>query len=431
MKEGEHSPALGFDVRNNGTPVSGLSASDLNWHTKNSSVATVSGGVVTGITAGSTQVYATYAGAVSNEVDVTVSPADAITYRYKVVTTVTPQSIRLGGTATASAVRYKKTYVNNVATTNWEADGDVTSSGFAELGNTGKVTLSGSTLTAVATGTATIKSLCSADEYENATLSIFENTLELALDKGNIIVNGNAQATVFFRRDNGASITNQDVTGSSTIRAYTTASGSTPSTLVTIGADGTVTGKEEGEGWLEATYSTGGDSYTSNRVKVTVKNNPLQLNWSEAGAAQYVAQRGLLEVQGLDDSSATVSFLITSGAEKVSLTQSGKNVYVSLLGPGNYTIQATASNGQAGSFAGSVSAPVLTLAATTLYANPDGTVAHTGSDGLSGNTLAANYQAGTVTLTTTTEAIAVGSHLYQELYDQLLDRMLSGNRSVK
>lgn len=429
VKEGEHSPALGFDVRNNGTPVSGLSASDLNWHTKNSSVATVSGGAVTGITAGSTQVYATYAGAVSNEVDVTVSPADAITYRYKVVTTVTPQSIRLGGTATASAVRYKKTYVNNVATTNWEADGDVTSSGFAELGNTGKVTLSGSTLTAVATGTATIKSLCSADEYENATLSIFENTLELALDKGNIIVNGNAQATVFFRRDNGASITNQDVTGSSTIRAYTTASGSTPSTLVTIAADGTVTGKEEGEGWLEATYSTGGDSYTSNRVKVTVKNNPLQLNWSEAGAAQYVAQRGLLEVQGLDDSSATVSFLITSGAEKVSLTQSGKNVYVSLLGPGNYTIQATASNGQAGSFAGSVSAPVLTLAATTLYANPDGTVAHTGSDGLSGNTLAANYQAGTVTLTTTTDAIAVGSHLYKELYDQLLDMQYSSSDS--
>lgn len=427
LKEGEHSTALGFEVRNNGTSVPGLSASDLIWHTKNSSVATVSGGVVTGITAGSTQVYATYAGASSNEVEVTVTHNDVITYRYKVVTTVTPQSVRLGGTATASAVRYKKTYVNDVATTDWEADGDVTSSGFTELGNSGKVSLSGSTLTAIATGTATIKSLCSADEYENATLSIFENSLELTLDKDNIIVNGNAQAAVSFHSDNGANITDQDVTGSATIRAYTTASGSTPSTLVTIGADGTITGKEEGEGWLEATYSTGGDSYTSNRVKITVKNNPLQLNWSVVGAAQYVAQRGLLEVQGLDDSSASVSFLVTSGADKVSLTQIGKNTYVGLLAPGNYTIQATASNGQTGSFAGSVSAPVLTLTATTLYANPDGTLAHTGSDGLSGNTLAANYKAGTVKLTTTTDAIAVGSHLYKELYDQLLDLQYSSS----
>lgn len=427
VKEGEHSPALGFDVRNNGTPVSGLSASDLNWHTKNSSVATVSAGVVTGVTAGSTQVYATYAGAVSNEVDVTVASADAITHRYKVVTTVTPQSIRLGGTASASALRFKKTYVNDVATTDWEADGDVTSSGFAELGNTGKVTLSGSTLTAVATGTATIKSLYVADEYENATLSIFENSLELTLDKGSLSVNGNAQASVSFRSDNGASITSQDVTGSATIQAYTSASGSTLSTLVTIGADGTVTGKDEGDCWLEATYSAGEDSYTSNRVKVTVRNNPLQLNWSDAGAAQYVAQRGLLEVLGLDDSSASVSFMVTSGADKVSLAQSGNNTYVSLLGSGSYTIQATASNGQTGTFAGSVSAPVLTPVATTLYANPDGSFAHTESDGLTGNTLTVSYKAGTTSLTTTTEAIAVGNHLYKELYDQLLDLQYSSS----
>lgn len=427
VKEGGHSPALGFDVRNNGTSISGLSASDLEWHTKNSSVASVSGGVVTGIASGSTKVYATYGGASSNEVEVTVTSADVVSYRYKVVTTVSPESIRLGNTATASALRYKKTYVNDVATTDWEADGDVSSSGFAELGNSGNVTVSGSTLTAVATGTTTIKSLYSADEYENATLSIYENSLVLTLDKDNISVNENARVTASFCCDSGASITSQDVTGNATIRAYTSVSGSTLATHVTIGTDGIVTGKEEGDCWLEATYSTGEESYTSNRVKITVKNNPLQLNWSEAGAAQYVAQRGLLEVMGLDDSSAYVSFLVTSGADKVSLTQSGNNTYVSLLGSGNYTIQATASNGQTGTFAGSVSAPELSSVATTLYANPDGSVAHTESDGLTGNTLVVSYKAGTTTLTTTTDAIAVGSHLYKELYDQLLDLQYSSS----
>lgn len=429
VKEGEHSPALGFEVRNNGTPVSGLSASDLTWHTKNSSVASVSGGVITGITAGSTQVYATYAGARSNDVDVTVTPDDVVSYRYKVVTTVTPQSIRPGGTATASALRYKKTYVNDAATTDWEADGDVTSSGFAELGNAGKVIISGSTLTAVATGSATIKSLYSAHEYENATLSIIENSLELTLDKGSIVVNENAQATVNFLSDNGASMTSQDVTGSATLRAYTSASGSTPSTIVAIGADGTVTGKEEGDCWLEATYSTGGDSYTSNRVQITIKDNPLQLNWSDAGAAQFVAQRGLLEVHNLDDSSASVSFTVTSGVDKVRLTQSGKDTYVSLLGSGSYTITASASNGQVGTFSGTILAPAINLNATVFYANPDGTVIHTGSDGLSNNALSVVYKNGTTEFVTTTGETATGAYLQSSLYGELLDLQYSSSDS--
>ena len=513
VRENESSPALAFEVRNNGAPVAGVSASDLTWHTRNSAVATVSGGVVTGRTAGSTKVYATYGGATSNEVGVTVAAADVTTYQYKVVTSVNPAAIKAGQTSTASATRFKKTYVNGVATTDWVADGNVTSSGFAEAGSLGKVSISGSTVTALATGSALIKSLCTADEYENATLTIseadyavsiapagtdlilgkkpaqaytasatkngkadtggsfewslspagkaslsasggtsvtvtatvagnttltvnykvggavkasasvdftvFANSLELALGKSGIYVNENVSATVTYRTS-GASNASSDVTGSARVKAYTSASGSALSSIVTIGSNGSVTGKAEGECWLEAAYSTGGYSYTSNRVKVTVHHNPLQLSWSSAGAATYVAQRGLLEVGGLDDNSASVSYVITTGSDKVRLTQSGKNTYVGLVGAGSYTIKATASNGQEGTFSGSVSAPELVPDATSIYANPDGSVAHSGTDGLSGNTLSASYKAGLKTLTTTRDAIAVGGYINKDLYEELL-----------
>ena len=508
-------PVLEFVVKNNGNPVTGLSASDLAWHTRNSAVATVSGGVITGKTAGSTKVYATYAGVSSNEVNVTVAPVQVVSSRYKVVTTVSPASIKVGQTSTASAVRYKKTLVNGVETTGWEADGNVTSSGFTDEGHSGKISISGSTITALATGSATIKSLCSADEYENATLSIsesdyavsitpavgadlilgkkvsqaytavatrdgkpasgglfewsltpagkaslnttsgpsvtatasaagsttlkvnykvdgiirasasadftvFDNSLGLTLDKTSVPVNGNAAATVTFRSNDGASVKEQNVTGQATVRAYTSESGSTLSSKVLVGTDGTITGKDAGDCWLEATCAVDGYNYTSPRVKVTVTDNPLQLDWSSDGAAVYVAQRGLLVAGGLDDSSASVTYTVTSGADKVRLSQNGKNVYVGLLAPGSYTVRATSSNGQEGTFSGIVSAPMLSANATTFYANPDGSVAHTGTDGLTGNTLAVSYRAGSATFATTTDPIAVGNRLYKSLFEELL-----------
>lgn len=509
VQEGGNAQALAFDVRNNGAPVAALAASDLLWHTRNSAVATVSGGVVSGKSAGSTKVYASYGGATSNEVDVTVTPSEVT--RYKVVTTVTPSAIKLGQTAAASAIRYKQTVANGTPVSAWVADGDVTSSGFMDVGNSGKVSFSGSTVSAVSTGSVTIRSRYDADAYEDATLSIssadyavsvspaagadlilgkktsqvytagatmngnaasdgsfewslapsgkaslststgssvtvtalafgnatltvnykvggevkatasvaftvFDNSLELSLDKSTLPVNGNTKATVTFRSNGSPSA----VTGSATIRAYTSASGSTQSSKVLIGADGNITGKEGGDCWLEASYAKDGYTYTSDRVKVTVSMNPLQLNWSSEGAAGYVAQQGLLEVGGLDDASASVNYVVTSGADKVRLTPAGKNAYVGLTGSGSYTIKATASNGQEGTFSGTVSAPSLSLNASTLYANPDGSAAHTGEDGLSGSTLEASYKAGAASLAVTTSTIAVGNNLNKTLYDELL-----------
>lgn len=416
MKVNETSAALGFSVKNNGAAVS-VSASDLTWHTRNSAVATVSGGVVTGKTAGTTKVYATYGGATSNEVDVTVIPADVTTYRYKVRTTVNPASIKVGQASTASATRYKRTYVNGTPTTDWVADGDVSSSGFKDAGNTGKVSVTGTTLTAVATGSVTIRSLFQADEYEDAVLSITDAayTVSIQPSTGVELVLGKKTTQTYT-----ASATRNGAAYSEGTFEWSLSPADRASLSAATGSSVTVTPVAAGNVTLTVNYKVGGSVKASASVGFAIVNHPLQLGWSAAGAPVYVAQRGLLEVGGLDMDSASVSYQVLSGADKVRLTQNGKNTYVGLIAPGTYTIQATASNGQVGTFTGSVSAPSLSANTSTLYANPDGSWARTGTDGLSGDALATVYKGGTALLSTTGNAIAVGSYLNQSLYDELL-----------
>lgn len=416
MKVDESSAALGFSVKNNGATVS-VSASNLSWHTRNSAVATVSGGVVTGKTAGTTKVYATYGGATSNEVDVTVLPADVTTYRYKVKTTVNPAGIKVGQTSTAGATRYKRTYVNGSPTTDWVADGDVTSGGFKDRDNTGKVSVAGSTLTALSTGSLSIRSLSQADEYEDAVLSITDADYAVSIQpsKGVDLVLGKQTPQTYT-----ASATRNGTAYTGGTFEWSLSPAGKASLNSATGSSVTVTPLAAGNVTLTVNYKVGASVKASASVGFTVTDNPLQLAWSSAGAPVYVAQRGLLEVSGLDLATASVSYEILSGADKVRLTQSGKNTYVSLVAPGSYSIRATASNGQSGTFSGSVSAPALSANTASLYANPDGSWAHTGTDGLAGNTLAVVYKGGSVTLSTTANAIAVGSYLYQPLYEELL-----------
>ena len=156
----------------------------------------------------------------------------------------------------------------------------------------------------------------------------------------------------------------------------------------------TVTPVAAGSVTLTVNFKVDGSVKASASVEFKVISNPLQLGWSSAGAPVYVAQRGLLEPGGLEMESAGVSYEVLSGADKVNLVQSGKNTYVELVAPGSYSIRATASNGQTGTFSGSVSAPVLTASTATLYANPDGSWAHTGTDGLTGEVLSTGYKGG-------------------------------------
>lgn len=262
----------------------------------------------------------------------------------------------------------------------------------------------------------------------SVTFKIYNNSLSLSLDKTSIAVNGNAQATATYRTFDGGTPTETNVTSSATFKAYTAATGTTESDKVTISGS-TITAASAGTCYIEATYSTGGYSYTCDRVALTISNNPLILDYSSAGTPSVVAQRGLLQVNGLDDNSATVEFNVTSGSDKVRLAQSGKNTYVGLLGAGSYTITATASNGQVGTYSGTISAPTISLNATDFYANPDGTVIHTGTDGLSSSALSVVYKNGATELVTTTGETATGAYLQSSLYGELLDLQYSSSDS--
>lgn len=102
----------------------------------------------------------------------TGKPEDVITYTYKVVTTVSPTTIYVGNSATASAELFRRTYTNGTMTTDWTSQGSVTDSGFTAASGSSYVSISGSTITGSSAGNATIKSKYSADEYSNATLTV-------------------------------------------------------------------------------------------------------------------------------------------------------------------------------------------------------------------------------------------------------------------
>lgn len=359
-----------------------------------------------------------------NEITVNVTvpeqpeePADVVTYAYRVKTTLSQTGIREGQSVTASARRYRKTYRNGTAVSDWEDDADVTSSGFTAVDGPDKVSIQGSTITALAAGSSSIRSLCSADDYADARLSIADAVYTVGITPStgtNLVLGKKTQQTytaVATKNGNLAS-------GGSFEWVLSPADRATLNS--TTGSSVTVTPVAGGNVTLTVIYKEGGSQKASATVSFKVIDNPLQLRWSEAGEPHLVAQRGLLEVEGLDIPEASVSYQIVAGSDKVRLETTGKNTYVSLLAAGSYTIRATASNGQTGTFSGTVTAPELSVSSTTLYANPDGSPAHTGTDGLEGQTLLVSYREGSTDLTPVGGETATGNRLHSGLLEELL-----------
>lgn len=198
----------------------------------------------------------------------------------------------------------------------------------------------------------------------------------------------------------------------------------------TVSATGLVSGIAAGNTTVRVSYKGGTVSDAGALTVSAPPATPVSLGWSADGKPAYVAQRGKLTVSGLLTGESVSSFAVTSGSGVVRLTQSGSDCYVGLLKSGSYTVTVTTSSGRTGTVSGTVTAPTLTLSQSTLYANPDGSDAHTGSDGLTGSTQAVSYKAGTTTLSTTAAAIAVGSSLYKSLYDELLAPQYSPSGAV-
>lgn len=166
----------------------------------------------------------------------------------------------------------------------------------------------------------------------------------------------------------------------------------------------------------------------SNVVEFDIEE-PVNIIWS--GKPVLVAQRGLLAVNDLYTGETVTEVVAESGDDVIRIEGSGSSRYVGLLKSGDYTIKVTTSTGREGSLSGSVSAPTICLSHSTFYANPDGAVIHTGTDGLTGSSLSMIYRNGSSNLTVRSAgATAVGSELHKELYDELLAPVYTSTSSI-
>lgn len=386
-------------------------------------------GVWTPTETGTYRMYAQYYGqrvpldVSSNSVTLTVSEADVVSYSLA-VDPANPASKEVGQTISLKAwlstfVNGSRTaYVNVSSAATWQCEEAC-------------VSISGGNVTSTAPGTFSVKATFEdpAGQMQSSTVNVSftadPNHITLSASPTEIHVGETSTATVQF---NGST----DVSTSSTLWAWSSETGSTVSSKVSIYGR-TVTGLSAGECWLEATYTSGGRTYTSARLKLTVQPDtppvpPVTLAWESK--ASYVAQRGRIVVGGLQSGETVSSYRVTEGSDKVRLAPSGTSCLVSLLKTGSYAITVTTSKNRSVTLSATAEAPVLTLNADTFYANPDGMEAHTGSDGLTGNSLTVGYTVGGAAAAFVNDGIAVGNRLLKSLYDELLAPGLTSSSDI-
>ncbi len=112
----------------------------------------------------------------------------------------------------------------------------------------------------------------------------------------------------------------------------------------------------------------------SNEVSFQV-SQPLNLFWPYGSGSYYVAQRPILvQNTGLEDSSATITYTEKDGKTGIEFVSISKtSMYLNLLAAGEYTIVATASNGQTGETTLTVKDPVVEQLWTSQQLWVDGT----------------------------------------------------------
>lgn len=347
----------------------------------------------------------------SNTVTIVVTEADEVSYILRITPTA-PPAHTVGTSVTLKA--WLDTYVNGSKTDSKDVTDDVIWSSTGE----NLTFLSAGVVTSATPGTYDVTANDTSKDLSATVYVSFTgdtNYITLTTTTSSINVGNNTQASVQW---NGST----NVTAFSTIKAYTSETGSTESTVVSISSSGLVTGVSAGTCYLEAKYTTGGKTYTSARVSMTVvaPDSPLVIDW-EGSAPTYVANRGKLTVTGLASDETVTGFTVTAGSWRVRLTPSGNSCYVGHLAAGSYTIQSTTSKGRTITKTGTVTAQTLYSSCSSLYVNPDGTNAHTETDGLTGNTLTVKYRAGSTDMTITTDQTAIGTVMQKDLYDELLE----------
>ena len=216
--------------------------SSATWKTSMSSIATVSGGEVTGVSAGQAVVTATYR-SYSKSCTVTVTKKP-VTYTYALQVKLAAPTIYVGD-ATAATATYI-TYADGVQS----STKDVTSSALWSSGTTAVATVSGGTVTAIEAGTSAIKATYNG--YSGSATVTVNNVLTYALElsaTSATISVGNTKAIAA----NYITFTNGNRTSSKTVTSSASWSSSNPAVASVSG--GSVTAKANGSATITATYN--------------------------------------------------------------------------------------------------------------------------------------------------------------------------------
>ena len=297
------------------------------WTSSDTSIATVDGGKITAMAAGTVTITATYNGyrATTN---VTVNN----TMGYGLVMSKSSLSVHVGSTEELS-VHYV-TYTNGVETSRT----DVTSSATWKSNYTSILTVSGGTVTGVSKGQAVVTA--SYRSYsKSCTVTVTENvTYDYQMTPTSTsLVNGRTTKFTVVKRTftNGTQTNGQDVSSTFTWTSSNTS-------VATVGSNGVVTGAGKGTATITAKY---GETTLTGTVTVTpaytyeLVLNRTSMSMAKGATASIVATfktyaDGVLESSANVTSAATWSSGNTSVATVSAGTVTGK-------GAGTATITAT------------------------------------------------------------------------------------------
>ena len=322
--------------------------SSATWKTSMSSIATVSGGTVTGVSAGQAVVTASYR-SYNNSCTVTVTKKP-VTYTYALQVKLAESTIYVGD-ATAATATYI-TYADGVQS----STKDVTSSATWSSGTTAVATVSGGTVTAIAAGTSEISA--SYDGYSaKASVTVEDKiTYDYYLSSESVsVVNGRTTKLTAVRRTftNGKQTYGEDYSSNFTWTSSNTS-------VVTVGNTGVITGVGTGTATITAKYGgttlTGTVTVTPNYTYELVLNKT-SMNLTKGGTSSITATYktyadGVLESSTNVTSSATWSSSSSSvagvsggtvtangaGTATITATYSGKSATCSVTVTGTATL---------------------------------------------------------------------------------------------
>ena len=305
-----------------GVATSVTDTPSLTWSSSNTSIATVSGGTVTGQGAGTATITATDTSCESSHRSasgsITVNPPYTPTVTWRLEPTslsFSPNPIDVGGTASCTTTLVKRKYEDNVATTVTDTPSLSWSSN-----NTSIATVSGGTVTGQGAGTATITATDSSCEsgYQTASGGITVNyattyKVEVSPSSADIYVGGTQSftSTLYRSTDGGSSWTAITPSG----RSWSSSSTS----VATINSSGVASGSSNGSTTITGYCTYGGNTY-SDTATLNVHDN-YSLSISGTTSAHYKSSINLtvrLLKNGVEVSTSGISGSAQSGSFSVS-----------------------------------------------------------------------------------------------------------------